>query len=71
MTIAEQIRNRKQALSVKEFSELLGISKFSTYKLIKRGLPSIRLDGSIRLDPATTSDWLEAHTTVKTQRRRG
>jgi len=71
MTIADQIRSRKKALSVAEFAELLNISKFSVYKLVKRGLPSIRMDGSIRLDPHTTADWLEAHTTTKIPRKRG
>jgi excisionase family DNA binding protein len=70
MTIAESIRSRKQALTVLEFAELMGTSKFSVYKLIKqRGLPSIRMGASIRLDPVQTSDWLEAHTTVKIPRR--
>jgi predicted DNA-binding transcriptional regulator AlpA len=70
MTIADSIRSRKQALSVIEFGELLGISKYSVYKLIKRGLPAIHLGASIRLDPVQTADWLEAHTSTKIPQRR-
>jgi len=70
MTIAETIRSRKQALTVIEFAELYGTSKYSVYKLIKRGLPSVRLGASIRLDPAQTADWLEAHTTTKIPQKR-
>ena len=70
MTIAETIRSRKQAMSVVEFGEMLGISKYSVYKLIKRGLPAIHLGASIRLDPVQTADWLDQHTTTKIPQRR-
>jgi hypothetical protein len=64
MTIPQQIRNRKTPLSVKNLADELGISVYSVYKLIKKGLPAMHL-GTILLDPSTTADWLESRTTSK------
>ena len=68
MTIAEQIRARKLPLTVQQLADVLGISKFSVYKLIKKGLPAMHL-GTILLDPSSTADWLESRTTSKINRK--
>jgi predicted DNA-binding transcriptional regulator AlpA len=71
VTLADLIRSRKSGISVVEFAEIMGISKFSVYKLVKRGLPAIHLPGgNLRLDPQLTGDWVDAHTTVKQPKRK-
>lgn len=67
MTIAEQIESRKRALTVEELAELLGVSVWSVYRMIKKkGLPAMHLlSGIIRLDPFSTAAWLRDHTSVR------
>ena len=62
-TIADQIAERRSALSLKEFSEMVGISYDAAFDMAKDGrLPVMRIGSSIRLDPATTAAWLRQRT---------
>lgn len=60
MTIVEQLRTRNSALSVAELAKLLSIGSRTIYAGIKAGrIPSIRILGTVRLDPQQIALWLE------------
>jgi len=60
-TIASCLRGRRKALTVAELAETLSVSTKSIYKLAKSGrIPYFRIGGSIRFDPVTIANWLEA-----------
>jgi excisionase family DNA binding protein len=59
--LATQIERRRNALDVPELAGLLKMSRQKIYNLIQKGeIPSYRIAGSIRLDPATTAIWLRS-----------
>ncbi len=59
MTILENIEQRDSALKVKELVTLLKVTPQHIYKLIALGIvPSVRIAGAIRLDPAEIAGWL-------------
>jgi excisionase family DNA binding protein len=59
MTILENIEQRGSALKVKELAALLKVTPQHIYKLIALGIvPSVRIAGAIRLDPAEIAGWL-------------
>jgi excisionase family DNA binding protein len=52
---------QRKPLTVKEFSDLLRISKRSVYNAIERsGLPVIKIGTIMRIDPVNASKWLRA-----------
>ena len=60
VTIVEQLRIRKSALSVAELAKLLSMGTRTIYAGIKSGrIPSIRILGTVRLDPQQIAVWLE------------
>ena len=60
MTLIEQLRTRNSALSVPELAELLSMGTRTIYTGIKAGrIPSIRILGTVRLDPQQIANWLE------------
>jgi excisionase family DNA binding protein len=62
--IASMIRARRVAWLAEELAELLCLSVQHIYKLAKTGrMPSHRVGGSVRFDPATTADWWESKVT--------
>jgi excisionase family DNA binding protein len=59
-TIVEQIRESKSALTVPELATILSLGKRTVYDQIDSGsLRAYKIGTSLRLDPATTADWLE------------
>jgi excisionase family DNA binding protein len=59
-TIVEEIRASKSALTVPKLATLLSLGKRTVYDHIDSGsLPAYKIGTSLRLDPATTADWLE------------
>jgi excisionase family DNA binding protein len=71
MTIPEEIRTQKKALTVTGLAVILGISPKTIRKWIdKHGLPFTRAGSSIWLDPEATAKWWEEHTLVKTPQKR-
>lgn len=71
MTIPEEIRTRKKALTVTDVAVILGISQKTVRRWIHtQQLPFTRAGSSIWLDPETTAKWWEDHTMVKTPQRR-
>lgn len=60
MTLIEQLRSRKSALSVTELAKLLSMGKRTLYCGIQAGrIPSIHVLGTVRLDPQQIATWLE------------
>jgi len=59
MSLMQNIESRHAVLKVKELADLLQVTPAHIYKLISRGvLPSVRIAGAIRLDPAEIAEWL-------------
>lgn len=60
MTLAEQLRSKKKALTVEELADLLGIALRTLYKEVEDDhIPFFRVRTSIRFDPHQVADWLE------------
>jgi excisionase family DNA binding protein len=61
MTLVEQLRARKKALTVEELADLLGIAVRTLYKEVEDGhVPFFRVRTSIRFDAHQVAEWLEA-----------
>lgn len=59
--LATHIEHRHKALTVSELADILSLSKQQIYSLVQRGqIPSIKIAGSIRLDPVATANWLRS-----------
>lgn len=62
MKIVEILEARTTPLSVRDVVAVTGISKSKVYQKIARGeLPSIRIDGSLRIDPNHLIAWWKQH----------
>ena len=60
MTLAEQLRSKKKALTVEELADLLGIALRTLYKEVEdEHIPFFRVRTSIRFDPHQVADWLD------------
>ncbi len=60
MSLAEQLRSKKTALTVEELAELLGVAVRTVYKEVEDDqIPFFRVRTSIRFDPHQIADWLE------------
>jgi excisionase family DNA binding protein len=60
MTLAEQLRSKKKALTVEELADLLCIAIRTLYKEVEDDqIPFFRVRSSIRFDPHQVADWLE------------
>jgi putative molybdopterin biosynthesis protein len=61
MTLIQVLESRREALTVQEVADLLGVSDKHIYEMIADGrLPAFRVGKSIRLDPQDVADWLRA-----------
>jgi excisionase family DNA binding protein len=71
MTLAEQLRSRKQALSVNELAELLQLDPKTVRRHNRRGhIPYFKVGRTIRFDPQQVADWLDAITLLPLSARR-
>jgi excisionase family DNA binding protein len=73
MTLIEQLRSKKKALTVEELAGLLCVAVRTLYKEVEdEHIPFFRVRTSIRFDPHQVADWLEmkmpAHS-VRAQRQ--
>lgn len=60
MTLVEQLRSRKKALTVEELAGLLCIGARTLYKEVEDDhIPFFRVRSSIRFDPHQIAEWLE------------
>jgi excisionase family DNA binding protein len=75
MTLIEQLRSKKKALTVEELAALLCIAARTLYKEVEDDhIPFFRVRTSIRFDPHQVADWLETKMpshSVRTQRQSG
>jgi len=64
--IVEYLRSRRKALTAAELADLLQVSKQQIYKqAAAQKMPSFRVAGAIRFDPAAIRQWLtQRHTKV-------
>jgi excisionase family DNA binding protein len=46
-------------LSINELSKKMGVSRATIYRMIKKGLPVIKVGNSTRFDPVEVSNWLK------------
>ncbi len=51
----------EQLLTVAEVARILGLSKVKVSDLLKSGLPSVKIDGARRIQPAKLQAWIEQH----------
>jgi len=59
MNLADSLDVRTTALTVAELAELLSISERQLYKLAASNrIPSFKIGGSVRFDPAVVAVWL-------------
>ena len=59
-SVVGDIRKRQSMLNADELAELLNLSRKHIYRMAKAGrMPSYRIGGAIRFDPATVATWLE------------
>jgi excisionase family DNA binding protein len=59
-TLGERIASHKNALTLKEFAELLSISYNTAFEMASHGkIPAMRIGSNWRLDPAELVAWLE------------
>jgi excisionase family DNA binding protein len=60
MTLVEQLRSKKKALTVEELADILCIAIRTLYKEVEDDhIPYFRVRTSIRFDPHQIADWLE------------
>ena len=60
MTLIEQLRSKKKALTVEELAGLLCVAVRTLYKEVEDDhIPFFRVRTSIRFDPHQVADWLE------------
>ncbi|HZQ21429.1 MAG TPA: helix-turn-helix domain-containing protein [Terriglobales bacterium] len=60
MTLAEQLRCRKKALTVEELADVLCIAIRTIYKEVEDNrIPFFRVRSAIRFDPHQVADWLD------------
>lgn len=63
MTIADKIEQIGHLLSPHELAGLTGISRKTLYAKSKAGtIPTTRISGSVKYDPALIADWLREQT---------
>jgi excisionase family DNA binding protein len=61
MTLIQALESRREALTVQEVADLLGVSDKHIYEMIADGrLPAFRVGRSVRIDPQDIADWLRA-----------
>jgi len=59
VNLADHLDGRTNALTVSDVAELLNISERQVYKLAAENrIPSFKIGGSVRFDPAAFAAWL-------------
>lgn len=60
MSIIKQLRATRRPLTVRQAAETLGLHEQTIYKWSRTGrIPTLRIGGTLRFDPALLADWLE------------
>jgi len=59
MTLVDVVREKQEALRVRDLAHLLGVSQQQIYKMAAKGeIPSFKVANAVRFDPHETADWL-------------
>lgn len=59
MNLPDRVRAMSRALTVRELANLVHVSERLIYRMAADGtIPSLRICGSVRFDPAATAAWL-------------
>jgi excisionase family DNA binding protein len=70
MTLIEILESRKEALTVPQVAELLGVSDKHIYEMTADGtLPAFHVGRSVRLDPQDVADWLRKRRSLVVESR--
>jgi excisionase family DNA binding protein len=60
MSLVEVVREKQEALRVRELARLLGVSSQQIYKMAASGeIPSFKVANAVRFDPHETAEWLK------------
>ena len=59
MSLVEIIREKQEALRVRDLAQLLGVSQQQIYKMAASGeIPSFKVANAVRFDPHEIARWL-------------
>jgi excisionase family DNA binding protein len=59
MSLVEVVREKQEALRVRDLARLLGVSSQQIYKMAISGdIPSFKVANAVRFDPHETAEWL-------------
>ncbi len=59
MSLVEVVREKQEALRVRDLAQLLGVSQQQIYKMAASGeIPSFKIANAVRFDPHETAEWL-------------
>jgi excisionase family DNA binding protein len=59
MSLVEIVREKREALRVRDLVPLLGVSPQQIYKMAANGeIPSFKIANAVRFDPQEIADWL-------------
>jgi excisionase family DNA binding protein len=60
MSLVEIIKEKREALRVRDLAQLLGVSQQQIYKMAANGeIPSFRVANAVRFDPHEIAVWLK------------
>jgi len=72
MTLIQVLESRREALTVHEVANLLGVSDKHIYEMTADGtLPAFHVGRSVRLDPQDVADWLRQKRSPAVETRDG
>ena len=61
MSLFESLSSARTPLTIAQTAELLGLHPMTVYKWTRAGkMPSLRLGGTVRIDPADLIVWIKA-----------
>jgi len=61
--LIHRLQEGKTALKARDLAQLFGVTQQHIYKLAAKGvMPSFRVGGAVRFDPAVVADWLKKRT---------
>lgn len=66
MSLVDVVREKQEALRVRDLAQLLGVSQQQIYKMAASGeIPSFKVANAVRFDPQETAEWLNERYPVR------
>jgi excisionase family DNA binding protein len=66
MSLVDVVREKQEALRVRDLAQLLGVSQQQIYKMAASGeIPSFKVANAVRFDPHETAEWLKERYPVR------